>query len=152
MTKFVKTIEIITHSEKETFEWAENFGKSLKKGSVVALYGTLGAGKTVICRGICKGLGYSGQVNSPTYTIVHEYPNAELPLFHLDLYRLPPHADLNEIGVDYYMSSEGVTLIEWPERLEEETASITHRLNIEIIEEDSRKISVETISKAENPS
>ena len=70
-----------------------------------------------------------------------------MPIFHLDLYRLPPHADLGEIGVDYYMSREGVTLIEWPERLEEETAGITHRISIDIPEDDSRRIAVETILK-----
>lgn len=145
MTEFVKKFTATTHSEAETLAWAKDFARTLKKGSVVALYGTLGAGKTVVSRGICAGLGFSGQVNSPTYTIVHEYPNPEIPLYHLDLYRLPPHADLEEIGVDYYMSQKGVTLIEWPERLED-ASGISHRVTISVLDGDSREITVETTS------
>jgi tRNA threonylcarbamoyladenosine biosynthesis protein TsaE len=141
MTEFVKQFSVETHSEQETLDFAKGFAETLPRGAVVALYGTLGAGKTVISRGICAGLGFKGQVNSPTYTIVHEYPNKKMPLFHLDLYRLPPHADLEEIGIDYYMSQEGVTLIEWPERLDD-TALVSHRIDIEVLDGDARKITV----------
>jgi tRNA threonylcarbamoyladenosine biosynthesis protein TsaE len=82
---------MIFNSEEETYNWAVEFGKSLKAGDMVALYGNLGAGKTVMSRGICKGLGFEGSVCSPTYTILHEYPN-DPPLFHFDLYRLAPGA------------------------------------------------------------
>ncbi len=139
---FTPFATVTTHSEKETLEWAKSFAGTLARGSVIALYGTLGAGKTVVSRGICAGLGFTGQVNSPTYTIVHEYPNPKMPLYHLDLYRLPPHADLGEIGVDYYMSQKGVTLIEWPERLDD-MSGITHRLVISVENGDERKITVE---------
>lgn len=137
MANFVKIETVKTQSEAETLAWAESFAKKLSQGSVIALYGTLGAGKTVISRGICKGLGFLGQVNSPTYTIVHEYPNAAIPIYHLDLYRLPPHADLDEIGVDYYASQKGITLIEWPERLDDESI-LTHKIEIQI--EDEQRI------------
>ncbi|WP_308604188.1 tRNA (adenosine(37)-N6)-threonylcarbamoyltransferase complex ATPase subunit type 1 TsaE [uncultured Fibrobacter sp.] len=130
-----------TRSEAETLAWAENFAKTLAQGSVIALFGTLGAGKTVISRGICQGLGFAGQVNSPTYTIVHEYPNLSLPIYHLDLYRLPPHADLEEIGIDYYASQKGVTLIEWPERLDSEEL-LTHKISISIADDETRVIEV----------
>lgn len=133
-----------TRSETETLAWAENFAKSLSHGSVVALFGTLGAGKTVISRGICQGLGFAGQVNSPTYTIVHEYPNPSIPIFHLDLYRLPPYADLEEIGIDYYASQKGVTLIEWPERLDSEEL-LTHKILISIADDETRVIEVSKI-------
>ena len=70
----------------------------------------------------------------------------------MDLYRLSPHADLGEIGVDYYMTRDGVTLIEWPERLDDETVGITHRLTLSILEDDSRNIFVETsTSQPSNP-
>lgn len=131
-----------THSEGETFAWAEAFGRGLRKGTVVALYGNLGAGKTVISRGICKGLGYAGTVSSPSYTLVHEYPNTT-PIYHLDLYRLTPPADLGEIGLDHYMEGDGVTLIEWPERLEKNTVGITHRVYVRILDGDDREITVE---------
>lgn len=88
----------------------------LKEGDCVFLLGNLGAGKTVISRGICQGLGYTGSVHSPSYALVHEYEN-QPPIFHIDLYRLPEGADFEEIGIDYYAYNEGVSLIEWPERL-----------------------------------
>ena len=80
-------------------------------------------------------------MNSPTYTIVHEYPNPSIPIFHLDLYRLPPYADLEEIGIDYYASQKGVTLIEWPERLDSEEL-LTHKILISIADDETRVIEV----------
>ena len=104
-------------SEQDTYNWALEFAKELKVGDKVALYGNLGAGKTVISRGICKGLGFEGTVCSPTYTILHEYPNNP-PIFHFDLYRLEGGADLYEVGMDPDYLESGISLIEWPERLE----------------------------------
>ena len=138
---------MIFKSEEETLAWAEEFGKSLKSGDMVALYGNLGAGKTVISRGICKGLGFEGSVCSPTYTILHEYPNTP-PLYHFDLYRLEPGAELYEVGFDHDYLSKGVTLIEWPERLENQTEDVTHIINIEIISENERQVTLETANEA----
>lgn len=132
---------VITSGEEETENWAFLFGKTLTPGAVIALSGNLGAGKTVICRGICKALGFNGQISSPTYTIVHEYPNKP-PLYHLDLYRLHSACDLSEIGLDYYAFNQGITLIEWPERLEKNEAGITHFVKIEILSENRREITV----------
>ena len=105
-------------SEQDTYNWALGFAKELKVGDKVALYGNLGAGKTVISRGICKGLGFEGTVCSPTYTILHEYPNNP-PIFHFDLYRLEGGADLYEVGMDpdyleamvYHSRSENVDIV-----------------------------------------
>ncbi|NLG39266.1 MAG: tRNA (adenosine(37)-N6)-threonylcarbamoyltransferase complex ATPase subunit type 1 TsaE [Fibrobacter sp.] len=132
---------MIVQNENETLLWAEQFAKTLKPGAVVAISGNLGAGKTVISRGICKALGFKGIVCSPTYTIVHEYPNTP-PLYHLDLYRLNYIQDLEEIGFDHLISGEGITLIEWPERLGENTLGITHWVNVLILSETQRKITV----------
>ena len=130
------------NSEEETYNWAVEFGKSLKAGDMVALYGNLGAGKTVMSRGICKGLGFEGSVCSPTYTILHEYPN-DPPLFHFDLYRLEPGPELYEVGFDHDYLSRGVTLIEWPERLDGQTYDVTYKINIEIVSENVREVTVE---------
>lgn len=108
---------ILTASEAGTLEWARGFSERLKPGDTVALSGNLGAGKTVVCRGIALGLGYAGIVHSPSYALVHEYPGARLPLFHMDLYRLKEGADWEEIGLDHYFQQGGVCLVEWPERL-----------------------------------
>ena len=135
---------MILKSEQETFNWASEFGKSLQPGDRVALYGNLGAGKTVISRGVCKGLGYTGTVCSPTYTILHEYPN-DPPIFHFDLYRLEGGADLYEVGMDPDYLASGISLIEWPERLEGNDAGITHVIQIKILSETEREITVEKL-------
>lgn len=137
---------MIFNSEEETYNWAVELGKSLRPGDMVALYGNLGAGKTVMSRGICKGLGFEGSVCSPTYTILHEYPN-EPPLFHFDLYRLEPGAELYEVGLDHDYLSKGITLIEWPERLDGDTGDITHKITIEIISENVREVKLETFDR-----
>lgn len=126
-------------SEEDTFNWAVEFGKTLKPGDKVAMYGNLGAGKTVISRGICKGLGFAGNVCSPTYTILHEYPNNP-PIFHFDLYRLEGGADLYEVGLDPDYLSQGISLIEWPERLEENDPGLTYKIQIQILSETEREI------------
>ena len=93
------------------------FSHRLKAGDVVALSGNLGAGKTVVSRGVALGMGFSGNVHSPSYALVHEYIGGRLPLFHMDLYRLKPNADWEEIGLTHYFQQEGVFLVEWAERL-----------------------------------
>lgn len=130
-------------SEDETYHWAKDFAQKLKPGDMVAMYGNLGAGKTVISRAICKGLGYEGTVCSPTYTILHEYPNNP-PIFHFDLYRLDGGADLYEVGMDPDYLAQGISLIEWPERLDD-TSNITYILKIKILSETEREITVEKI-------
>jgi tRNA threonylcarbamoyladenosine biosynthesis protein TsaE len=140
-----KEMNMFFHSEEETYNWAVEFGRTLKPGDMVALYGNLGAGKTVMSRGICKGLGFEGSVCSPTYTILHEYPN-DPPLYHFDLYRLEPGAELYEVGFDQEYLSKGITLIEWPERLDGQTGDITYKINITIVAENVREVSVEKIA------
>lgn len=109
--------EVRTHSEEATVAWARSFAGRLKAGDVVALSGDLGAGKTAVCRGIAQGFGFSGDVHSPSYALVHEYPGGRLPLFHMDLYRLAPGSDWEEIGLEHYFRQGGVCLVEWAERL-----------------------------------
>lgn len=131
-------------SEEDTYNWAIEFGKTLKPGDKVALFGNLGAGKTVISRGVCKGLGFEGAVCSPTYTILHEYPNNP-PIFHFDLYRLEGGADLYEVGLDPDYLAQGISLIEWPERLEGNDPGLTHIIRIIILNETERDILLEKI-------
>jgi len=134
--------KLTTTSEQQTESWAFSFAKSLKSGDVVALKGDLGAGKTALCRGVCKGLGFDGTVNSPSYAIVHEYPHKP-PIYHLDLYRIKNAEDLRDIGIELFTFSKGITLIEWPQMAGDFPLNITHKIEIEIIGENEREISVE---------
>ena len=109
----------ITKNERETERLGEEFAKSLSPGTVVALRGEMGAGKTVFVRGVAKGLGIDARVTSPTYTIVNEY-NTTPPMFHFDLYRLGSADELFEIGFDDYLARGGICLIEWFENAEDE--------------------------------
>jgi tRNA threonylcarbamoyladenosine biosynthesis protein TsaE len=90
----------------------------LREGDVVALYGTLGAGKTTLARGVLRGLGHEGDVASPTFPIVQAYdpPDTRLPVWHVDLYRIEAPEELEELGLDEAREG-GALLIEWPERL-----------------------------------
>ncbi len=131
--------EITTNSEQETLNWALSFAKNLKPGDIIALEGDLGAGKTTLCKGICKGLGFNGMVNSPSYSIVHEYPNKP-PIYHLDLYRLKKTDDLYDIGIELFTFSKGITFIEWPQMAGNFPLNITHSIKIKIAGENDRVI------------
>jgi tRNA threonylcarbamoyladenosine biosynthesis protein TsaE len=133
--------EFLSASESETLEIAAGFAARLKPGDAVALQGPLGAGKTLFCRGILRGLGGRDEVASPTYALVHEY-SATAPVYHLDLYRLRPGADWEEIGLDHYLGGSGICLIEWPERLPERLQSFAYRVELEPTGEASRRIRI----------
>lgn len=111
--------EIVTHGPKHTFLIGERLGRLLDAGDVVCLQGDLGSGKTCLTQGIAAGLGISGAVTSPTFVLVNEYrsPERGLRLYHVDLYRIDdPDAALG-VGLDDYLYGDGVTVIEWAERV-----------------------------------
>ena len=107
----------IFNSVEATQAFGESWAANLTGGEIFALHGVLGAGKTQLVKGLARGLGYSGDVTSPTFTIVHEYRGGRLPLYHLDLYRLRDENAGIDIGLEDYLPSDGVTVIEWPDRL-----------------------------------
>jgi len=109
----------LSSSPTTTFNFGKRVGKRLKAGSIIALIGELGCGKTLLTRGICAGLDVPlRQVNSPTFVLVNEY-SGKLPVFHMDLYRLEGVAEGFEIGLlDYLAKAEsGVMLVEWAEKV-----------------------------------
>jgi len=107
-------------SAVETANIAAEFGAKAQPGDIICLQGPLGAGKTVFAQGFAQGLGYTGQVTSPTFTIMQIYEDGRLPIYHFDLYRLEGGVeDLETIGYEDYFYGNGVTLIEWPEIGEE---------------------------------
>ena len=112
------TVENIeTASETETEALGARLARCLTPGTVIALYGDLGAGKTALVRGIAQGLGAPERVSSPTFTIVNEYIGGRLPLFHFDMYRLGGADELYDIGWEDYLSRGGVCAVEWSERV-----------------------------------
>ena len=107
----------ISRSEAQTEAVGEQFAKNLADGSVVAMYGDLGAGKTAFTRGLAHGMGFDGEVSSPTFALVHEYP-ADIPIYHFDMYRITTWDDLYSTGFFDYLDMGGVLVIEWSENIE----------------------------------
>ena len=111
-------MEIPSHSEAETEAAGERLGASLSPGTVLAYRGGLGMGKTAFTRGLARGLGCTGRVTSPTFTIVNEY-EGRIPLFHFDMYRLPDSDALFDIGWEDYLDRGGVCAVEWSEQVDD---------------------------------
>ncbi len=135
-------MEFLTTSPTETEKVGIALGKILQPGTVIAYRGDLGAGKTAFTRGLARGLGCTDMVTSPTYTIVNEYLNGRLPLFHFDMYRLASSDDLWDIGWEDYLERGGVCAVEWSENVEdalEGAVSVT----IEKTGEETRRITIE---------
>jgi tRNA threonylcarbamoyladenosine biosynthesis protein TsaE len=106
-----------SRSEADTFAFGRELAADLRRGDVVLLRGDLGAGKTVLARGLAVGLGVpAAEVRSPTFTLVNPY-HGTLPVYHVDLYRIEREADLVELGLEEILGGDGVAIVEWPERL-----------------------------------
>lgn len=104
-----------------SIEASQAFGESwaldLTGGEIFALHGVLGAGKTQLVKGLARGLGFEGDVTSPTFTIIHEYRGGRLPIYHIDLYRMRSEKEAVDLGLEEYLPGDGVTVIEWPDRI-----------------------------------
>lgn len=109
----------ISDSAAETGALGQRFAAEITTGSVLALKGGLGAGKTLFTKGLVAGLGSSAGVTSPTFTIVHEYSGGRLPVYHFDFFRLNDQEKLSRLGFDDYFFGDGVCVVEWPDRLPE---------------------------------
>jgi len=132
----------LSHSPAETESWAAEFAATLKGGEIVALTGELGAGKTVIAKGIGKGLGVREEVLSPSFNYLLEY-RGRVQLFHADLYRIDGPQAFRALGLDEYLDRGGVLLIEWAERVKDSLPPETIWIEITAGEYDQeRRISV----------
>lgn len=110
---------IETWKPEDTFSLGERLGREAKAGEVYCLNGDLGVGKTVFTQGFAKGLGIEGPVNSPTFTILQQYEDGRLPLYHFDVYRIGDVSEMDEIGYEDCFYGEGVSLIEWSQLIGE---------------------------------
>ncbi len=136
-------IVIRSTSPEETRGLGMILGSILEKGDIVALAGDLGSGKTALSQGIALGLdvpaGYA--VTSPTFTLMNEYPG-RIPLYHLDLYRLSGEGDLADLGYEEYFYGEGVTVIEWSEKILDILPDGSWRIHLSHIGEEEREIEI----------
>ena len=141
------TIEKKTYSPEETKRFGGSLAKQLKPGSVVALIGPLGSGKTVLVQGICSGLGVERVVTSPSFVIINEYPGrlhkSPIWIYHFDLYRLENVEEFIRLGYEEYFYGKGITLIEWAEKVKPFLPKKRWEINLKILSENERGIWVE---------
>ncbi len=127
--------KITSRCEEDTMEIAENIESEKFSGMVICLDGELGSGKTVFVKGFAKALGITETVTSPTFSLVKEYPDGELPLYHMDVYRLDEN---NNIGVEDYFNMDGICIIEWPEMIEDRLPEERLDVKFKVIDDNTR--------------
>lgn len=137
-----------TNSAEETIELGRRIGAKLKKGDVIAMQGTLAAGKTTITKGIAEALGISDTITSPTFCLISEYYGT-MPLYHMDVYRLDSGEDFVNLGTDDMIYGDGVSIIEWSEKIMEELPKKTIILKITPHDDGSRTIEIDNWQNGE---
>ena len=136
-------VEIITNSPDETIALGKKTASKVCAGSIIAITGTLGSGKTCFSKGIALGLGINENITSPTYTIINEYKRDGCPaLYHIDAYRLNCDKDFEDIGGIDVLNSGGISIIEWSERIPNSIPKEAIFITIEIKDENSRTIKI----------
>ena len=133
-----RTLEI--KNEEETRRFGLSLAEELAAGDVVALIGDLGTGKTALTRYIAEGLGIKARVNSPTFTIVKEYRQGRIPLFHFDVYRISDPEELFNIGAEEYFYGDGVCVVEWADLIEEILPENTRHIYVEYGDKEGERI------------
>lgn len=137
-----------TNSAEETIELGEKIGRLLKKGDIIAMQGTLAAGKTTITKGIARALKITDTITSPTFCLISEYYGT-MPLYHFDVYRLEGTEDFINLGADDMLYGDGVSIIEWSEKIMDELPSRTIILRLTPLEDGSRLIEIENWNNGE---
>ncbi|MCI8336456.1 MAG: tRNA (adenosine(37)-N6)-threonylcarbamoyltransferase complex ATPase subunit type 1 TsaE [Peptococcaceae bacterium] len=135
-------MELVTYGPEETFSLGEKIGRYIVPGSILALSGDLGVGKTALSQGIAKGLGITEQVVSPTFVLIQEYEGGRLPLYHMDMYRLKTEREFAQLGLEDYFNSNGVMVIEWAERLGGLLPADHIAIHIQAVSDTERKLTV----------
>ncbi len=137
-----EVVEFISHSAEQTRHIGATLARLVQPGDIIWLQGDLGAGKTTFTKGLAEGLGVTGYVNSPTFTLVNEYAG-RLPIFHLDCYRLESGREALDFGLEEYLYGDGLTIIEWPERIQEVLPPDGLRLYLAYLSENERTFRLE---------
>ncbi|MDO4507230.1 MAG: tRNA (adenosine(37)-N6)-threonylcarbamoyltransferase complex ATPase subunit type 1 TsaE [Spirochaetales bacterium] len=131
-----------TSTSEETIALGRKIGSLLKAGDVIAMTGTLAAGKTTITKGIAESLGVSDNITSPTFCLISEYDGTKMPLYHMDVYRLEGAEDFVNLGVEDMLYGNGVCIIEWSEKVQSELPKKTIFMKITPSEDGTRTIEI----------
>ena len=134
-------LEFTTKTSEETIELGFKIGQKLKKGNIIAMQGTLAAGKTTITKGIAKALEITDTITSPTFRLISEY-YGKMPLYHMDVYRLEGSEDFENLGTEDMLYGDGVCIIEWSEKIMDSLPKETIIINIQPQDDGSRKIQI----------
>ena len=137
-----------TNNPEETIALGERIGNRLKKGDIIAMQGTLAAGKTTITKGIAKALGISENITSPTFCLISEY-EGKMPLYHMDVYRLEGTDDFENLGTNDMLYGDGVSIIEWSEKIMDALPRKTIILKLEPHDDGSRTITIDNWNNGE---
>mgnify|MGYP002732927809 CR=1 FL=1 len=136
-----------TDSAAQTRALGGELSRCLKAGDVVLLNGDMGAGKSEFARGMARGLGVTDAVPSPSFTVMNAYPDAAIPLYHFDFYRIEDEKEIYEIGLDEQIGGDGVALIEWYERAESCLPPDAIKVSIRVENENGRAITFGRIGR-----
>lgn len=136
---------IITRSAEETRALGARLARTLKPGDTLTLRGDLGAGKSELARGVARGLGVSGPVPSPSFTILNMYDEGRCLLYHFDWYRIHDPEEIAEMGFQEQLNGDGVALIEWSEQAPEYVPERRLNVTIKTLDENTREISFEPV-------
>lgn len=137
--------KITTSNEQETMELAQNIESEKFPNMVICLEGDLGSGKTVFTKGIATGLGIEENITSPTFNIIKEYYGGEMPLYHMDVYRIK--GAVEQLGIEEYFNKDGIVVIEWADMVEPYLPQERLNIKIKIMGEDSRIFIITPIGK-----
>ena len=129
--------KITSYCEEDTIELAQNIESEKFPGMVICLEGDLGSGKTVFTKGFAQALGIAEDITSPTFTIIKEYTSGEMPLYHMDVYRLDGNVD--DLGIEEYYNKKGITIIEWADTIEDYLPKNKLVVKIKSSDEDENK-------------
>ena len=137
--------KVTTHSELETIEIAQNFESEKFPNMIICLDGELGSGKTVFTKGIANALGINETITSPTFTIIKEYQTGEMPLYHMDVYRLD--GDTSGIDIEEYYNKGGIVIIEWSKTIKDILPDERIEIKFKILGEDKRMLIITPYGK-----
>ena len=137
-------IIILNDIDKAAMEFIQYASSSPLQSNIFAFFGQMGAGKTTFIKAICRALGVEDDVNSPTFTIVNEYRSAKgFPVYHFDFYRINKISEAYDIGIDEYFAGDGISLIEWTEKIEEILPDECFRVYVQVEGDGSRSVRIE---------